>query len=95
MVCVKMYLITSFIVWLHFIGCHQSLYRHLKINLVRIVGMRIRVCVSVCVSVSVPEAINNQWHDMNLIQLVKQVLQQTVVVIVNGRGLSIDTRCRH
>ena len=30
----------------------------LKIDAVRIVGMRVRVCVST------PEAINNQWRDM-------------------------------
>ena len=41
----------------------------LKIDSLRIVGMRVRVCVSA------PEAINNYWHDMNLIRLVKQVLQ--------------------
>ena len=34
----------------------------LKINSVRIVGMRAYVCVCVCVSA--PEAINNQWRDV-------------------------------
>ena len=34
-----------------------------KIDAVGIIG----VCVRVCVYVSAPEAINNQWHDMNLI----------------------------
>ena len=32
------------------------------------------VCVCVFVCVSAPEAINNYWHDMNSIRLVKQVL---------------------
>ena len=38
------------------------------------------------------------WRDMELIQLVKQVLQlcmATVVVIINGRGLGIGTRRTH
>ena len=45
----------------------------LKIDPVRTVGMRVRVCACACMST--PEAINNQWRDMNLIPLVKQVLQ--------------------
>ena len=32
------------------------------------------VCVCVCVCVSAPKAINNQWHDIDRVQLVKQVL---------------------
>ena len=36
----------------------------LKIDPVRIVGMRVRVCMCVRVCVSAPEAINNQWRDM-------------------------------
>ena len=76
-------MITSFIVWLHFIGCHQSLDRHLKIDPVRIVGMRVRVCTCVCVCVCVCVCPHPRlliisgviWHDMNLIRLVKQVLQ--------------------
>ena len=43
----------------------------LRIDPVWIVGMRVRVCACV----TAPEAINNQWHDMNLIRLVKQVVQ--------------------
>ena len=35
------------------------------------------------------------WGDMDSIRLVKQVLQLVVVVIVNGRGLGVDTRRRH
>ena len=34
----------------------------LKIDLVRIIGMR--VCMCVCVCVSAPETVNNQWHDV-------------------------------
>ena len=67
----------------------------LKIDPVRIVGMR--ACVYVCVSV--PKAINNQWHDMDLIRLVKLVLQllygNYIVVIINGCGLGIGMRRRH
>ena len=40
----------------------------LKTDPVRIVGMRVRV--RACMCVSVPKAINNHWHDMNLMQLV-------------------------
>ena len=36
----------------------------LKIDPVRIVGMRACVRVCVCVCVSAPEAINNQWRDV-------------------------------
>ena len=86
-------MVTLFIVWLHFIGYHQSLERHLKIDPVRIVGMRVRVCVfvyvcvcvclcvCVCVCVCVcprPRLLITSgviWCDMNLIRLVKQVLQ--------------------
>ena len=32
-------------------------------------------CVRARGCVSAPEAINNQWHDMDLIRLVKQVVQ--------------------
>ena len=38
------------------------------------------------------------WHDMDPIQLVKQVLQlymTTVIVIINERGLEIGTRRTH
>ena len=38
------------------------------------------------------------WHDIDLIQLLKQVLQllymATVVIIINGSGLGIGTRRR-
>ena len=33
------------------------------------------VCWYVCVCVSAPEAINNQWRDIDRVRLVKQVLQ--------------------
>ena len=57
------------------------------------------VCVFVCVSAS--ETINTSgvmWRDIDPIRLVKQFLQlymATVVIIVNGRGLGIGTRCTH
>ena len=46
-----------------------------KIDPVQIVYMRVCVCVCLCACVSAPEAINNQWCDMDLVRLVKQVLQ--------------------
>ena len=58
------------------------------------------VCVFVCVCPPPRLLITSgvMWHDMDLIRLVKQVLQlymATVVVIINGRGLRIGTRRRH
>ena len=50
---------------------NQACAWFLKIDPVQIVSM----CVCVCVCLSVPKAINNKWRDMDLIQLVKQVLQ--------------------
>ena len=69
----------------------------LKIDPVRIFC----VCVCVCVCVSTPRLLITSGvmrRDMDLIRLVKQVLQlvySDVVVIVNGRGLGIGIRCRH
>ena len=60
---------------------------------VRIVGMRVGVCVC-----PTPEAINNQWCDVDLTQLVNEFYScymATVVVIINGHGLDIGTRHRH
>ena len=80
----------------------------LKIDAVRIVGMRVRVCVCVCVCVCTcmcvcpcPRLLLTGGmirRDMNLIQLVNKFYScymATVVVIVNGCGLSIDMRHRH
>ena len=49
----------------------------LKIDPVRIVGMRVRVCVCVCVCPRPRLLITSGmiWRDVNLIRLVKQVLQ--------------------
>ena len=49
----------------------------LKVDPVRIVGMRVRVCACVCVCPCPRLLITSGmiWRDMNLIQLVKQVLQ--------------------
>ena len=61
----------------------------LKINPVR---------TSVCVFVSAPEAINNQWRDMDLMRLVNKLYScymATTAIIVNGRGLGIGTCRRH
>ena len=58
------------------------------------------VCMYVCVcSPPMLFIINDvMWHDMDLICLVKQVLQfymATVVVIINGPGLGIGMHRRH
>ena len=58
------------------------------------------VCVFVCVCLPPRLLITSgmMWRDMDLIRLVKQVLQlymATVVVIVNGHGLEIGTHCTH
>ena len=62
------------------------------------------MCVCVCVSVFVCQppmlliTSGVMWRDMDPMRLVKQVLQlymATVVIIVNGRGLGIGTRCTH
>ena len=47
----------------------------------------VRACVCVCVCVC-PQSFNNQWHDMNPIWLVKQVLQLYMAAVV-----SIVSRC--
>ena len=67
-----------------------------------IVSVRTSVCVCVCLCVCPPPRLlitsGVMWHDMDLIQLVKQVLQLlygNLVVIVNGHGLGIGTRRRH
>ena len=56
---------------------NQARARFLKIDPARIVGMRIRVCVCVCVCPRPRLLITSGviWRDMNLIRLVKQVLQ--------------------
>ena len=56
------------------------------------------VCVPVCPSPRLLITSGVIWHDMNLIRLVNKFYScymATVVVIVNGHGLSIDTRRRH
>ena len=45
----------------------------LKIDPVWIVGMHVRLCV--CLSLRLLVTSGVMWHDMNLIRLVKQVLQ--------------------
>ena len=47
----------------------------LKIDPVRIVAMHVRVCVCVCPRPRLLITSGVIWRDMNLIQLVKQVLQ--------------------
>ena len=44
----------------------------------KIVSVRMSVCVCACICASAPGAVNNcgvMWHDMDPVQLVKQVLQ--------------------
>ena len=60
------------------------------------------VCLYVCVCMCMPQRLlitsGVMWRDMDPMRLVKQVLQlymATVVVIINGRGLGIDTRHTH
>ena len=60
------------------------------------------VCLFVCPSLRLLITSSVMWDDMDLIRLVKQVLQlldynimATVVIIVNGRSLGIGTRRRH
>ena len=59
------------------------------------------MCVFVCVCPPPRLVITSgmMWHDIDPIQLVKQVLHScytaTVVVIVNGCGLEIGTRHIH
>ena len=47
----------------------------LKIDPVRIISMHVRVCVCVYPRPRLLIISGMMWHDMNLIQLVKQVLQ--------------------
>ena len=72
----KYIMIMLFIVWLHFIRCHQSLDHHLKVEPVRIVSMC--VCVCVCLHVCPPPRLlitsGVMWRDIDPIRLVKQVL---------------------
>ena len=65
----------------------------LKIDPVQIIGMHVRVCAFVCPSLRLLITSGVMWHDMNLIRLVKQVLQ--LLYGVNGRGLGIDTHCEN
>ena len=65
-----------------------------------IVSVRMSVCVCVCPPPRLLITSGVMWRDMDLIRLVKQVLQllycmATVVIIVNGHGLGIGTRRRH
>ena len=72
----------------------------------KIISVRMSVCVCLCVCVSAPRLLITRgvmWHDMDPMQLVKQVLQllygncymATVVVIVKGGGLGVGTCHRH
>ena len=57
-----------------------------------------RVCVRVCPHPRLSITSGVIWRYMNLIRLVKKFYScymATIVVIVNGRGLSIDTCRRH
>ena len=70
----------------------------LKIDPVRIVGMRVCVCVCVCPHPRLLMTSSVMWHDMELIQLVIQILQllySNCSVIVNEHGLGLGTRRTH
>ena len=56
------------------------------------------MCMCVFECVSAPEAINNQWRDMDPYDWLNKFYSRymaIVVVIVNGRGLGIDMRHSH
>ena len=60
--------------------------------------MHVRECACVCPHPRLLITSGVIWHDMNLIRLVKKLYScymATVVIIVNGCGLDIDTRRRH
>ena len=65
-----------------------------KIDPVWIVGMRVYVCVCLYPRLLITSGV--MWHDMDLIRLVNKFYScymPTVVIIVNGHGLGINTRC--
>ena len=73
-------------------------HRPVRAWFLKIVSVRSSVCVCVCPPPRLLMTSGVMWYDMNLIQLVKQVLQllyATVVIIVNWCGLDIGTYCRH
>ena len=56
------------------------------------------MCVFVCLSLRRLITSGMMWHDMDPMRLVKKFYSYymaIVVVIVNGHGLSIDTRRRY
>ena len=57
------------------------------------------MCVYMCVYVSTPEAINNQWHDMDSIydwlNKFYSFYMAAVVSIISRHGLSIDAYHRN
>ena len=66
------------------------------------VSVFVCVCVCVCMCVCPPPRLlitsNVMWHDMDPIRLLNKFYNcymATIVVIVNGHGLSIDTRHRY
>ena len=69
----------------------------LKIDPVRIVSMHVCVCVCACVCVH-PEAIITSgaiWTPYSWLNKFYSCYMAIVVIIINGRGLSIDMRHRH
>ena len=70
-------------------GCmYVCVYVFVCVCLCVCVCVCVRVCECVRVCPSVPEAINNQWHDWNSIRLVKQILQLFMAATVG-----IDSMC--
>ena len=81
-------------------SCRPAHAWFLKIDPVQIVGMCVHVCMCVCVCPRPRPLITNGviWRDMNLIQLVKQVLQLlygNCSCYHYGCGLGIGTRRTH
>ena len=67
----------------------------LKNDAVRIVGMHVCVCVFVCPCPRLLMTSGMIWTSYDWLNKFYSCYMATVVAIVNGRSLSIGTRCRH
>ena len=65
----------------------------LKIDPVQIVGMH--VCVCVCLHPRLLITSGMIWTSYDWLNKFYSCYMATIVIIVIGRGISIDTRCRH
>ena len=71
---------------------NQACAWFLKIDRVRIVGLRVRVCACVCLHPRLLITSGVIWHDMNLIRLVNKFYScymATVVVSLMGVALAL------